>query len=107
MSKFVIGIIIFFTNMFIALPCAGNIYVKNLHKKCVSNQQKCYLSCATSFPKGITPDDLSEEATKCADECLNEYIACEEDLARLRYLYRMKPLPDEATNINEAPLEEK
>lgn len=99
MSKFVIGIIIFFTNMFIALPCAGNIYVKNLHKKCLSNQQKCYLSCATNFPNGITAEDLSEKAEECADGCNEEYTACEQDLTRLRYLYYKKPIPERENNI--------
>lgn len=74
-------LIFIYSNAFAFLP-----FVKNLHKKCLSNHQDCALGCAAEHYDNIQGYNISPEAAVCAQNCINDYRVCEETLAKMRYL---------------------
>lgn len=81
----------------VCLSAGGFIYVKNLHKKCLSNYQDCIMECAKtgeggcSYPEGVSPD-----VAQCGSDCIDEYKKCESYLvtARCIMLYYPTGRPD-------------
>lgn len=98
--------LVILVSFFIPALCEGNIYVKNLHKKCLSAHQKCYFICASEFIDQIEPDDISHEASNCANNCMIEYKTCERVLDKLRIIDRSNPLLPNYEDIPTRPKEE-
>ncbi len=71
---------------------SANIYVKDLHKKCLSVNQKCMRTCAQENQNGCTTENVEPKALFCAKQCLADYIQCEKDLDTMRCLIEQVPL---------------
>ncbi len=71
---------------------AAGIYVKDLHKKCLSTNQKCMLTCAEVDPNGCTETYINENSLSCAENCLANYIKCEKILDTMRCLIDQTPI---------------
>ena len=72
----------------------GNIYVKDLHKKCLSKHQSCLWDCAGTYSRDEA-GNLTRDAIVCAEMCKDDYILCEKALDRLKELSDKVPLEEE------------
>lgn len=79
---------------------AGGIYVKNLHKMCLSAHQKCIFSCAYAEGADCTEKGIGEKTQLCSDQCMTEYKSCEKELDVLRCISVRNPvLPEYSANF--------
>lgn len=62
---------------------SANIYVKDLHRQCLSKHQSCLLECAEVYT--VNADEkLSDIGLTCAKTCKTNYIECEKILDTLK-----------------------
>jgi hypothetical protein len=78
----------------------GTVYVPNLHAKCLSTHQKCILECASDPESTCTNESINEKAKTCAEACIEEYVACEELLDKLKCMNSYVPVKPRNTKVD-------
>ena len=69
----------------------ANPYVKDLHKSCAKDQQKCALSCATTSVME-EEEEAGPEAMQCLTICNEEFDFCEKAVARFKEMNKVQPV---------------